>query len=313
MCREKMSEHLDVLIVGAVPQELDPLEGWLDGLRRHETPWTTVRLGTFGGLRLGLACLGVGKVNAAAGSAVLVERFRPAQIWLVGSAGAYAEGPLHVGDVLVSDTVLLGDEGVLERDGWGSMKALGFPVAEEKGRPVYERFELTEDAAVQRVAALTPAGLYAVELFCSERRWARPVAGDKSTVLGNSTGGDGSAAPSSSTADVFQVAFGPSVTVGMCSGDEWVAKQRFARYHAWAEDMEGSAVVQVCRRYGVLVVQCRGISNRAGIRNKRWWRIPKALAHSHAVVGTWLVKMSFSMKEEACDPKPVPGFFHVPQ
>ncbi|MGQ9669121.1 MAG: phosphorylase family protein [Desulfosoma sp.] len=308
-----MVEHVDVLIVGAVPHELDPLEGWLEERYRRETPWTIVRMGTFGGLRLGLACLGVGKVNAAAGSAVLVERFRPAQIWLVGSAGAYAEGPLMVGDVLVSDTVLLGDEGVWERNGWGSMKALGFPVAEEMGRPVYERFKLTEDAAVQRVAALTPAGLYAVELFASERRWARPVAGDKSTAKGTLTAEDGAAGLRTSTADVFQVAFGPSVTVGMCSGDEWVARQRFARYHAWAEDMEGSAVVQVCRRYGVPVVQCRGISNRAGVRNKRWWRIPDALAHSHAVVGSWLLQMSVSRKEEACDPKPVHGFFHVPQ
>lgn len=274
-------EALDVLIVGAVPFEVEPLQGWLHAMERRSTPWTTVWAGYWGHLRLGLACLGIGKVNAAAGSAVLMERFRPAMVWVVGSAGAYPKGPLNVGDVLVSTSVLLGDEGVWKRAGVGSMKAVGFAVGEERGSSVFERFDLSEDWALKRAAELTPAGWYTLGTSSSQIPTVHSCSEDMSKVT----------AMRESKPEIFKVAFGPSVTVGMSSGDAWVAEERFARYGAWAEDMEGSAVVQVCRRYGVPVVQCRGISNRAGERNKSLWRMDKALAHSHAVVATWLDAM----------------------
>ncbi len=274
-------DTLDLLILGAVPREVEPLQGWFETVEQRLTPWTSVWVGSLGRLQWGVACLGIGKVNAAAGSAILVDRLRPAMIWIVGSAGTYRESPLHVGDVLVSTTVLLGDEGVWERGGQASMQAIGYAVAEEKGRPVYEHFDLSEDPALKHVAEITPAGLYSVPSTLVGIPRVHPYAGEASK----------GAYRSESNPDVFQVAFGPSVTVGMSSGDEWIAGERFARYGAWAEDMEGSAVVQVCRRYNVPVVQCRGISNRAGVRDKGSWRMKEALAHSHAVVGTWLHEM----------------------
>ncbi|ROR03218.1 phosphorylase family protein [Desulfosoma caldarium] len=275
---EESFEALDVLIVGAVPLEVKPLEGWLRAPKPLLTPWTTLWAGRWGRLRVGLACLGIGKVNAAAGSAVLIERCRPAMVWVVGSAGAYSKGPLSVGDVLVSTSILLGDEGVWERAGMGSMKALGFAVGHERGRPVFERFDLSEDWALKWAATLTPAGWYTLGTSSTKIPTVHPWAEDMPKA----------AAVREPKREIFQVAFGPSVTVGMSSGDAWIAEERFTRYGAWAEDMEGSAVVQVCRRYGVPVVQCRGISNRAGERDKSLWCMDKALAHSHAVLGTWL-------------------------
>ncbi|MEJ5349717.1 MAG: hypothetical protein WHS46_13640 [Desulfosoma sp.] len=274
-------DTLDLLILGAVSGELEALRGWFETVEQRLTPWAPVWLGFMGRLRLGLACLGIGKVNAAAGSAILVDRFRPAMIWIVGSAGAYRESPLRVGDVLVSTTVVLGDEGVWERDGKPSMQAIGYAVAEEKGRHVYERFDLSEDPAIKHLSDITPAGLYFVS--------STPVGIPRLHPYAMETFKE--AVHAGSNPDVFHVAFGPSVTVGMSSGDEWIAGERFVRYGAWAEDMEGSAVVQVCRRYDVPVVQCRGISNQAGVRDKRSWRMEEALAHCHAVVGTWLHKM----------------------
>lgn len=272
------SPRLDLLIVGAVPTEVDPLKGLLSGVERIETEWTACWLGGFGRLKVGLGSLGIGKVNAAAGSASLIVRFRPNMVWIVGSAGAYARGPLEVGDVLVSSLVSLGDEGVWDHGGIRSMEAVGIPVAEERGRPVFQRFSLEGDALFERLARVTPPGFYCADVHSTGMPRALPCPGATGTA----------AICVKRPAKPFQVLIGPSVTVSMSSGDEWVAKDRFSRYDAWAEDMEGSAVIQVCRRYGVSVAQCRGISNWAGVRDKRLWRMQEALTHCHAVVGRWL-------------------------
>lgn len=274
----RSSPRLDLLIVGAVPPEVEPLKGWLSGVERIETKWNPCWLGGFGRLKVGLAPLGIGKVNAAAGSASLIERFRPKRLWILGIAGAYAQGPLEIGDVLVSSRVFLGDEGVWERGGMRSMEAVGIPVAEERGRPVFDCLILEGDALLECLARVTPPGLYCADTQCATIPRASPCPG---TIGTQGTSEKPLLKP-------FQVLIGPSVTVSLSSGDEWVAKERFSRYDAWAEDMEGSAVIQVCRRYKVSVAQCRGISNRAGVRDKSQWRTQEALTHCHAVVGSWL-------------------------
>ncbi|WP_448382598.1 phosphorylase family protein [Desulfosoma sp.] len=272
------SPRLDLLIVGAVPPEVDPLKSWLSSAEQIETEWTPCWLGGFGRLKVGLASLGIGKVNAAAGSAFLIGRFRPTMVWIVGSAGAYALGPLKIGDVLVSSTVFLGDEGVWEKEGLRSMEAVGIPVAEERGRAVFERLVLEGDELFERLVRVTPPGLYVADSPSEHMPRALPYPETTGMLEGS-----GKLPPKP-----FRVLIGPSVTVSLSSGDEWVAKERFSRYHAWAEDMEGSALIQVCRRFGVSVAQCRGISNRAGVRDKSLWRMHEALAHCHAVVGSWL-------------------------
>ena len=272
------SPKLDLLIVGAVPPEVEPLKGWFSSMERMETQWTTCWLGGFGRLKVGVASLGIGKVNAAAGSAFLIGYFCPTMVWIVGSAGAYVLGPLEIGDVLISSTVFLGDEGVWEKEGFRSMEAVGIPVAKERGRGVFERMVLEEDELFERLARVTPPGLYWADSPSAQRPRALPYPGTTRMT-------EGSVKPQPKP---FRVLIGPSVTVSLSSGDEWVAKERFSRYDAWAEDMEGSAVMQVCRRFGVSVAQCRGISNRAGIRDKSLWRTEEALAHCHAVLGSWL-------------------------
>lgn len=273
------SQGLDLFIVGAVPQEVNALRGWLSNLERVNAEWGTCWVGGVQRLRVGLASLGIGKVNAAAGSACLVMRFRPKMVWIVGSAGAYDDGPVEIRDVLISSTVFLGDEGVWEKGGIRSMEAVGIPVAEERGRPVFERFSFDGDELLRHLRQITPPGLY----FADSRSFAIPRAVPSAGAFVGPTGD-----VSAPATKLFRVHFGPSVTVSLSSGDEWVAKERFSRYDAWAEDMEGSAVIQVCRRFGVSTAQCRGISNRAGMRDKSAWRTEEALAHCHAVVGTWL-------------------------
>ena len=74
----------------------------------------------------------------------------------------------------------------------------------------------------------------------------------------------------------------------MASGDPEVAGERFQRYRAYAENMEGSAVAQACFRFHTPVMECRGISNIAGVRSKETWQLEKSIAHCHGIVINWL-------------------------
>jgi futalosine hydrolase len=67
-----------------------------------------------------------------------------------------------------------------------------------------------------------------------------------------------------------------------------IARERFQRYGALAENMEGSAVAQACFRFDVPFLECRGISNIVGDRCKERWRIGEAMAHCHSVILNWL-------------------------
>src|SRR5690625_7988885 len=52
---------------------------------------------------------GIGKVNAAMGTTILIERFQPDVVINTGSAGGFDKA-LHVGDVVISSEVVHHDE-----------------------------------------------------------------------------------------------------------------------------------------------------------------------------------------------------------
>ncbi|SHF68490.1 futalosine hydrolase [Desulfacinum infernum DSM 9756] len=238
----------DLLLLGAVESEIFPMVSRLARVRRRSGPFGDTWEGFWGDLQVTAAVTGIGKVNAAGATACLLERWAPSLVCVVGSAGAYSGGPLRVGDVLVASEVVAGDEGVWESRGFRSMRAIGIPLAHDAGKPLFGRYPLDRSPWYRRIREITPVGAFGT----------------------------------------FHIRYGPLLTVGMVSGDERIALERFSRYDAWAEDMEGSAVAQVCLRYGVPVLQCRGISNPAGVRDKAWWRLEEALDHCHRVLQRWL-------------------------
>jgi len=68
-----------------------------------------------------------------------------------------------------------------------------------------------------------------------------------------------------------------ATTVSAATGSEATAMLRRARTGADLESMEGAAWALTCRRFGVELMQARGISNRAGRRDRAAWRIGEAL------------------------------------
>ncbi|MEW6600439.1 MAG: futalosine hydrolase [Nitrospirota bacterium] len=74
----------------------------------------------------------------------------------------------------------------------------------------------------------------------------------------------------------FLVREGSFVTVSAASGAKKRAKELEVRFNAICENMEGAAIAQVCALYEIPMVEIRGISNIAGIRDKRTWDLGRA-------------------------------------
>jgi futalosine hydrolase len=72
---------------------------------------------------------------------------------------------------------------------------------------------------------------------------------------------------------------GALLSVAAASADEDEARRRRERHpRCVAEDMEAWAVARAAREAGATALVLRGISNRAGVRDRAAWRVDEALA-----------------------------------
>ena len=76
-----------------------------------------------------LCMCGIGKTNAAHGTTLLIEKFQPAFICMIGVAGAYPSAGLAIGDIVGAEREIYGDEGVVLGSGLITMEKIGLPLA----------------------------------------------------------------------------------------------------------------------------------------------------------------------------------------
>lgn len=263
-----LTDRIDMAILGAVNQEVQNLVEILEYSQIIRLVGEIFTVGRFRDRILLIGTTGLGKVNAAIITAALLQRFAVKQIWNVGCAGCYTEGPLQVGDVLVSQEVILGDEGILTTSGVHTSRKIGIPILSKQKQVFFD--SIPADPLVERLRENTPPGQYHLMRRTSLKAvFSRYCEG-------------------SSVQSSFQLTYGPSLCVGMVSGDSEIAAGRFLRYGAFAENMEGSAVAQACFRFKAPFIECRGMSNKAGDRNKQNWQMQRAIRHCHAIVMNWL-------------------------
>lgn len=93
-------------------------------------------------VRVALSICGPGKVNAAHGATLLFERFNPAHVYALGTAGAYPSSGLDIGDVAMADREIYGDEGLQTVSGIVTMEALGLPLVSSGSGDHYNEFPL---------------------------------------------------------------------------------------------------------------------------------------------------------------------------
>jgi futalosine hydrolase len=82
----------------------------------------------------------------------------------------------------------------------------------------------------------------------------------------------------------FNMRAGAFVTVSAVSGTLVRAEELAKKFKALCENMEGAAVAHVCRTYDIPFSEIRGISNIAGIRDKRKWKVKEAAKNSQEAV-----------------------------
>ncbi|CAM3297441.1 5'-methylthioadenosine/S-adenosylhomocysteine nucleosidase [Halomonas lysinitropha] len=91
-------------IIGAMAQEVAALAAQLEERRTRHHVGCTFHLGKLQGVEVVILQSGIGKVNAAIGTTLLLDVYQPEAVINTGSAGGFGEG-LEIGDVVVSSEV----------------------------------------------------------------------------------------------------------------------------------------------------------------------------------------------------------------
>ncbi len=216
------------VVVSAEPDELKFFLQDFEIEKEEIKGYARLFWGTYKGNKLGLACLGVGKTNAAAGTALVIESMKPDALFMVGASGALSP-VVAPGDVIVGT-------GLVDRDG-GYLTTKGFVPGGawlyDKTQPYYPSLvrEITPDRELMALAK-TAAICAEDELDSFGERKAR-------------------------------LHFGPIAT-----GDLFVAaiKEKntlFSTYQALAAEMEGAALAQTAYALDIPFLVIRGISDHA--------------------------------------------------
>ncbi|MDD2707898.1 MAG: 5'-methylthioadenosine/adenosylhomocysteine nucleosidase [Verrucomicrobiae bacterium] len=92
-------------IIAAMEEELRELRSRLEHPRKKETGHFQFHLGSLCRHKTALLLCGIGKVNAAVGTALLIDKFAPDYVINTGVAGGFPPDKLNVGDIVVSTEV----------------------------------------------------------------------------------------------------------------------------------------------------------------------------------------------------------------
>ena len=222
--RDSVSPPLAVL--GAFNQEVALLQGMLTEAKSQEIEGLEFITGRIGDSPVVLAWTGVGKVNAAMTTTLLLEHFKPTRVIFTGIAGG-VDPNLEPGDIVIAKQTAYHDMGTLSAGGidYGGVKSrmTGEP------NPVFFPADPELLAAARQAAQGMAFG--AIERRTGER--------PPKVVVGTVVTGDVFVASKEKGAELAE-------TLGAC-----------------AVEMEGAAVAQLCYQRGVGCLVIRSISDKA--------------------------------------------------
>jgi futalosine hydrolase len=117
------------------------------------TPLETTLLCT---TRFPLVVTGIGAVNTAQALATyFATHTKPSLVIQTGIAGAFVPAGIPVGSVVLADTEIYGDLGVLTVDGWQPIEAIGIPVVEARdGQPARFNYFPLDGTLVKRASEI---------------------------------------------------------------------------------------------------------------------------------------------------------------
>jgi len=233
-------------LVSSMPFESEAVLASLKKIRTFQLAGKSVHKGQLSGRDILLVNSGIGKVNAAHTATCIMENFAVQGIVNFGVGGAYLNSGLKLGDIAVAIKEIYGDEGVAGLKKWTGMEEIGIPIVKAGKRKYFNEFTLDKK--------------FANALIPSHPPLAKVGWGD------------------------FEIKSGAFVTVSAASGTPRKAIELEKTFHAVCENMEGAAIAQVCVIYKIPFLEIRGISNIAGVRDKKKWDLRLASANCQQAV-----------------------------
>ena len=140
------SQKLDCLIVTATSSEQTLLRDRLGGLERTTHAHRTTIFGQMFGLRVALVEASIGAVNTAQSLTAFLENHEVQTVVQTGIGGAFPGSGLGVGDLAIATEEIIGEFGVLGKDGWTGGETIGIPLL-DTSPPTYNRIELDEESS----------------------------------------------------------------------------------------------------------------------------------------------------------------------
>ena len=212
-----------------IATEVAPIEKRLEDSREISVRGYIFRRGTLKGRQVVVGQSGTGKVNAAIIATLLIGHFSPSTLLFSGTAGA-VDPALLPGDVVIGASVAQHDVGLFTSDG-------------------LTRRGLRNAVTGERDPLLIPAP---ETLLAAGRRSAREL------KLPRVKTADGERAP--------RIVEGLIVTGDVFITNAARREELWKSLGASAVEMEGGAVVQVCRQFGVPCLVVRSITDHADER-----------------------------------------------
>jgi len=197
---------------------------------------------------------GMGKTNAAHAATILLEKFSPKLLVLLGVGGAYPSSGLTIGDMVVAEKEVYGDEGVMLKDDFHGTEFMGIPLLKKGSRKYFNEFPL-DKSLIRRAKNILFPFFFRPPLVMQGKKGLKEKRG------------------------AFKIQSGTFVTVSTCTGTGKKALDLEKRFGALCENMEGASVAHVCAMYDTPMIELRGISNIVSERDKDKWNIRLAAAH----------------------------------
>ncbi len=232
-------------LLSSMPFESNKILSQLKNVHRTKIAGKTVCMGKLLNTGILLMNTGIGKVNAAHSATAVIGEFPVRNIINLGVGGAYPGSGLKIGDIAVALREIYGDEGGISSGGrdrlvprWKNLKSLGIPLIQTGRKKYFNEFTLDKKIARKALDSIPP---------------------NPPLVKGGRRD--------------FQIKSGNFITVSSTTGIHKRAVELKKRFNAICENMEGAAIAQVCAIYKIPMLEIRGISNIAGIRDKRKWNL----------------------------------------
>lgn len=208
-------------IVSAMPKEINLLLHKLKNQKIIKIEGVNFHEGQLANHDVVMAAFGVGNINSAAGSALLIKIFHPKAIILIGIAGGRVPNQIVIGSkVIYYDFATIAHS-----------KLTSMPTMHQGSSNVYNPLYITTNPILEKLA-----------LHVAEHRKIAPILYNNTVYTGD-------------------VVSGPIVTTDQLIYDKYYALSILKKSHAIASDMESFGLAQICYQNRVPFLLIRGISD----------------------------------------------------